>query len=315
MSRTTAEHRRALAPGAVTLVLAGLAALPAAAGVDCWVTPRLQVQAGPGHAGLVAPQAQALERLRIDRALNALPGVRLQADGHIGAAARGDALPVSELRVSLHRPPVWGPDCTLKQAAADYVSPANVEVSFNRLDPLWHLLATPADEAIAPWFPAPERAIGGHGETVWGRRVVLLTPPGRPAVLPLTVAEWLTLHERTLAEASRHGAAPAREALQALRAYRQRLAPSELAAAVALGPRSDGSPDWAYVTADTPGSVTLLRPNPALWAAARPGEVRLVALRVWLNDENEPLAGVLEGWLHGVDLAPYRALLSGSPPR
>lgn len=304
-------HGRALA--AALLALAG--ALPASAAVDCWVAPRLQVQDGAGHRALAERQGQALAQLRADAALNALPGVRLQADGHVGAAARNEVLPAAELRVSLHRPPVWGPGCTLKQAAADYVSPANVEVSFNRLSPLWHLLATPGDDAVSTWFPAPDRELGTHGETVWGRRVVLLTPPGLPAVLPLTVAEWLALHEQELAEAARLGAVPARDALGALRTHRQRLAPALLATPVALGPRSHGSPDWAYVTADTPGSLPLMRRNPALWAGARPGEVRVVALRVWLNDENEPLAGDLETWLQRLDLTPYRALLGGPAPR
>jgi hypothetical protein len=254
--------------------------------------------------------ARAADLLQDDAALNALPGVRLQATGFVGGAASDQPLPAMELAVAVHRPGVWGPGCTLKQAQADYVSPAKVAVHFNTLEPLLRLLATPDGPGEAGWFAAPAMATTGRGERLYGRRVVLLSAPGLPPVLPLTVDEYLGHWERTLAEmaAFAPGSAAAAE-LAALRLHRAGLRASERQAPVALAATAEAAPVWAYSRADAAGAQPLLRDNRPLGRGAAPGAVRLVVLEVWINHEGDELTGTLEDWLARVDTRPYAALL------
>lgn len=52
------------------------------------------------------------------------------------------------------------------------------------------------------------------------------------------------------------------------------------------------------------------RVNPALFTGARPGDVRVLTLDLFVNDEADPDVEAMERWLTQLDLAPWRPLLS-----
>lgn len=301
--------RRALVLAA--LLAGGVGA--ANARVDCWVPARVQATTGygdaiaaPRHAALRQRMQRAQALLEADPRLNAIAGVRLQVKGFLGAPADPVPLAQASATVGVHRPDVWGPrPCTLNQSRADYVVPIELGARFNDLAALWQLLPSPGAAAKDGFFPQPTVTGEVQGEPVYGGRVLLLAPPGVPALVPLTVADHLRHWERELAALD-----PAGPDLAALRAHRQRLSPAALQASVALGALSAlNEAMWAYQAVGTPGTEPMVKLNPELWRGQPEGALRLISLDVWINNEGDALIGAAEAWLQGLDLAPWRALL------
>lgn len=170
----------------------GLAAGRAPASIDCWVAPRVQPTTGygdalaaPRHAAMRQRLQRALELLQADAALQALPGLRLQAKAFLGAPAEPVPLAQAEVSVGLHRAAVWGRSgCTLDQARADYVVPVELGARFNDPAPLLQLLESPLSALEAGFFPEPPVTGRLQGLPVYGGRVLLLGPPGVDPLLP-----------------------------------------------------------------------------------------------------------------------------------
>lgn len=307
-----------------TLGVALLALAPVARAVDCWPAPIHQHSAVQGKAALAETVLRAGELLRNDPLLNKLPGLRLQLKSFIGFPATDQALPVGEIGAHGSRPPVWGPGCTLQQAKADYVSPFNVSVHFNTLDPVWHTLPSPDAVRTTGWFVPAEFTRNARGDRLHARRVLVLARENRPALVPLTVDEYLAHYENdrqrmaselrqmlaAMPNGPREGLQRVERELAELRAQRKALTPAQRSAPAAIGPQNDGAAEWATAPADAPGAITLMRPNPALFAGARAGEVRVITVSVWMNNEGDEHQAALEAWLAQLDPRPFEALLT-----
>ncbi|AMW03853.1 hypothetical protein [Gemmatimonas phototrophica] len=59
-----------------------------------------------------------------------------------------------------------------------------------------------------------------------------------------------------------------------------------------------------------PGDSTRWRVNPALFAGSRRGEVRVIALSLVVNNDDDPQLPAMTQWLTGMDLRPWRALIT-----
>lgn len=69
---------------------------------------------------------------------------------------------------------------------------------------------------------------------------------------------------------------------------------------------ADGVPPIVPV----PGDAHRWRVNPALFAGSAPGSIRVIALSLVLNDDEDPQRELLQQWLLRLDLRPWRALLT-----
>ncbi|MBX3611617.1 MAG: hypothetical protein KF871_17110 [Hydrogenophaga sp.] len=125
---------------------------------------------------------------------------------------------------------------------------------------------------------------------------------------------------RTLAEARAtargEGASDPLGERAALRALRQSLSAARLASPAYVSSAAMERQRFGIARADEPGAQALVRVNPALWQGARPGDVRVVALEVYLNRSeafdhpDTPLQAAARGWLSRVDPAIYADLLT-----
>lgn len=304
------------------IILGGLASAPVWA-VDCWPTPRAEHQPVPGASAMAAAIGKASALLSADPGLNALPDtLRLQIKSTLSAGVDDEPLPVAEIGAHGHREPVWGPGCSLQQSRADYVSPFNVAVHLNTLDPVWHTLANPADVDAQGWFAPVGEVEHVRGDRLHGGRVLVLSRPDRPALVPLTVDAFHDFHEKLLRETLEtmrawHEISPdaasvvrAEQQLAALLAHRRSLSPAQKAAQAHLAPSMGDAPPWVAATADARGAIPLFQPNPSLWQDAKPGDIRVITVSLWMNNEGDELQSALESWVANVDLRPYEALLS-----
>ncbi len=306
MMRGQTKH---LGASLTAALLAASLCNPASA-TDCWVKP-VQTIARNAAAPEVAIVQRVEQILRADAGLNRLGDVRLQLGSSTDIPRHTGAPRSAVVRASAHRSPVWTSGCGLDQRKADYVSPFNVAVHINSLQSLVHLLASPDEERENGHFYLPQQTGSAGGQPIFGKRVMLITPDGVPALVPLTVKEHLDSWERQLTEMQGGAQVPQIAAqLRGLRAHRSGLTPAQLSAPVALGGIDAGDNNmWSYSLTSDANAIPRVRFNPALWRQSNAQSVRAIAVEVWINNEDDALKEAMETWLARFDPAPLKALL------
>lgn len=297
---------------------------PVANAVDCWPEPKRQHLAVSGKLAMEVVLQRAGNLLRNDAALNQLPDLRLQIKSFIGYPSGDQSLPVGEVGAHGNHPEVWGKGCSLQQGRADYVSPFNVSIHLNTLDPVFQTLATPSAVESVGWFAPADFTMHARGDRLHGRRVLVLSHPKRPALVPLSVLEYLNFHEKKMMSeidqlkqviaiapgTPTEGLRRLQTELGNLQKYRKQLNPTQLALPAALGRQPEDAASWAIVSQEEKDAVTLFKPNPKLWDGARPGDVRVMTISVWMNNEGDRHQAALEAWIATLDLVPFEALLT-----
>lgn len=291
-----ALRRAALSTLAATLALA---ASPAFAG-DCWVSARAASANGVGN-----PATEAAEQLmRADPRLNAVSGVRFQANRGAGAS-------IAPVRVGLHARNVWGPGCTLDQGRADYLTPASVTLSFNTPGDIAHALPAPPGEGGSPAFallPQDAEIFERSGVIAYnGAGVRLYRAGGRRAIVPFRVRDHLAFWETELERISAEGGADFADAeLAKLRARRASLSAAQLEAQVAQSAEAAGESLWGYAEASDEGAMPLYQIAPELLAPASDrGAVRVVVAEYSIADGDTVPEASLRAWLEGVDFSVF----------
>lgn len=179
-------------------LLAGGLALVAQAG-DCWVDEARSL--APGDASVRGAQmARAARLLRQAPVIQAIDGVRYQLRRHASPARHAGAPGSAEVAVWLHTPKAWAAGCSLMPWAGR-VYPAGLSVHFNDLGPVWADAAPPEGGLRAMRAPRETGRVAGH--PIYDGRLLVITPPGVPAWVPVTTGQWLDAWQRHLQAESR----------------------------------------------------------------------------------------------------------------
>jgi hypothetical protein len=180
--------------GLGVVALGTLAATSALAG-DCWVADAAHDTAGARAAQLERTAAQ----LRRDPVINALQGVRYEVHRHAGVAQHAGAPGAAETAVWLHAPKGWQGRCGL-QALAGRVYPASLSVHFNDLAAVMSDAAPDGGGLRATLAPRETGRVAGY--PVYEGRLLVITPQGLPAFVPVTTGQWLDAWQRHLEAAA-----------------------------------------------------------------------------------------------------------------
>ncbi len=169
---------------------------------DCWVSTIENTDTGfgdvisaPRHGGFRATLHQVESLLKADPVIGAMRDVRYQQHIYIGESYHAGAPKSGEVSVYLHKPAMWGANCSLKRGA-DVVHFVELVVALNDLTSL----GAPAeigggDVSDAKYFQAPKR-VGERGgypiyENAAGNRVMVMAANVQSPFAPVTVGEYL----------------------------------------------------------------------------------------------------------------------------
>lgn len=299
------------------LLAAGLAAAGPAFAGDCWAPTRAERVTGAGdpiakplYARLKGATEAAEKLLRADPRLNAIAGVRHQANRFITLpVVEGGAFTASTW-AGLHGPKAWRPGCTLDQGLADYMAPASVTLSFNTPADIAHALPSQPNAdgpAVFPLTPQDAEVFERTGVIAYNRAAVrLYRAGGKRSVTPFTVREHLAFWEKELARISADGGAEfADPELARLRARRAELSPAQLNAQAALSATASGESLWGFVFVGGPDAAPLYQIAPDLLApTADKGAVQVVVAEYSIADAEAVPEADLRAWLDALDLSP-----------
>lgn len=296
--------------------------MPAHAG-ECWVATRASETSGTGESlaapkftRLVAATKQAEALLRADPALNAIGGVRFQANRLLTYIDNEQPTYTASVWVTLHEPDVWsGPDCSIRQGEADYFNKRAVEINFNQLTDITGAAAAegePDEPMIVNLLPEAIEAYQRTGviSTV-GEGVRAFRPGGGPVLVPLTVSEYLGMWEKRLgvfiAEGGGEFATPQ---LNALKTHRSSLSPDQMKAQVWMdGSYSDQL--WAYSAENTDNGAPIFQVAPELLKGfADKTAVNLVTVK-WYGPDDDTATKALADWVRDFSPAKANALMNG----
>lgn len=308
--------RRPLIPFAPMALLAGLAITAPAFAADCWAPTRAEPLTGGGdpvgkplYARLKGATETAEQMLREDPQLNAIGGVRLQANRFITLPVTEGGAFTASTWVGLHPPKVWGVGCTLDQGQADYLTPASVTLAFNTPRDVAHALPSPPDAdgpAVFPLTPQDAEIFERTGVIAYNRAAVrLYRPGGRAAIVPFTVREHLAFWEGELRRISADGGGEfADPELAKLRARRAGLSAAQLDAQAALSATTSGESLWGFVFVAAADAAPLYQIAPDLLAATGDkGAVHVVVAEYSIADAQQVREEDLRAWLDALDLS------------
>jgi len=297
-------------------------ALPASAG-ECWAPTRAAATSGTGEplsapkfARLTAAMQTAETLMREDPALNAIPGLRFQANRSLTYIDNDQPTYTASVSVTLHEPDVWsGPGCSIQQGEADYFNKRAVEINFNQLTDIIGAAAAqgePGEPMIVNLFPEAIEAYQRTGliNTV-GEGVRAFRPDGGPILVPLTVSDYLGMWEKRLntfiAEGGGDFASPQ---LQALKAHRASLSPAGLKAQVWMdGSYSDQL--WAYAAEKTELGAPIYQVAPDLLKGfADKTRVNLVTVK-WYGPDDDGATTALRDWARNFPAQKAGMLMNG----
>lgn len=305
-------------PASLALLLM-LAVTPARAG-DCWVATRAKAVTGAGDAitkpiytRLRGASEAAEQLLRNDARLQAIPGVRFQANRHVTLPARDGGPFTGETWVGLHTSDVWGPGCTLVQGRADYLTPASVSIAFNDPGQLAHAL--PSEPGVSG-FPLSKEA----AETLRQRDVIayngagvrLFGPGGRVAIVPVRVGDHLDAWERELKRMGADGAGEfAAAELAKLRDHRAGLSARELDTQAAVSASSYDKAIWGYGRLEDDDALPLFQISPELLLpTTEKGGVYVVVAQYSIANAEAVAEPLLRRWLEALDISPLLPFLA-----
>lgn len=307
--------------GAILLALFS-GSMPAHAG-ECWAATRASATSGTGESlaapkftRLVAAAQQAEALLREDPALNAIPGLRFQANRSITYIDNEQPTYTASVWVTLHEPDVWsGPGCGIRQGEADYFNKRAVEINFNQLTDIIGAAAAqgePGEPMIVNLFPEAIEAYQRTGviSTV-GEGVRAFRPGGGSVLVPLTVSEYLGMWEKRLnAIIAEGGGEFATPQLNALKAHRASLSPDQLKAQVWMdGSYSDQL--WAYSAQKTDNGAPIFQVAPDLLNGfADNTAVNLVTV-TWYGPDDDEATRALADWVRDFSPTKANALMTG----
>ncbi len=310
-----------LSGGAILLALFS-GSLPAYAG-ECWAPTRAATTSGTGEslsapkfARLTAAMQKAESLMREDRPLNAIPGLRFQANRSLTYIDNDHPTYTASVWVTLHEPDVWSDSgCGIRQGDADYFNKRAVEVSFNQLTDIISAAAAqgePGEPMIVNLFP---EAIAAYQQTglinTIGEGVRAFRPDGGAILVPLTVSEYLGMWEKRLntfiAEGGGEFAAPQ---LKALQAHRATLSATQLKAQVWMdGSYSDQL--WAYAAEQTELGAPIYQVAPDLLTGfADKTAINLVTVK-WYGPDDDETTRALQDWVRNFSATQAGTLMNG----
>lgn len=304
-----------LSGGAILLVLFS-GSQPANAG-ECWASTRAAATSGTGEslsapkfARLTAAMQQAETFMREDRALNAIPGHRFQANRSLTYIDNDQPTYTASVWVTLHEPDVWSdPGCGIRQGEADYFNKRAVEINFNQLSDIIGAAAAQGEPGEPMIVNLQPDAIAAYQQTgvinTVGEGVRAFRPDGGRVLVPLTVSEYLRMWENRLntliAEGGGEFATPQ---LTALQAHRAELSAAQLNAQVWMdGSFSDQL--WAYAAEKTELGAPIFQVAPDLLAGfADRAAINLVTVK-WYGPDDDEATKALQDWVR--DFSPSKA--------
>lgn len=307
---------RSAAPTCLAAVFA-LTAGTAVAG-DCWVATRAKPVTGvgdpitkPAYARLKAVNELAEARLRDDRRLNAIAGVRYQANRNINVPGMEGRAYVATTSVVLHTPKVWKDGCALDQGRADYLAPGSVTLAFNTPDDISLALPSPISSDGVPAFalsPRDAAQFERSGVVAYnGAGVRLYRAGGKRAIVPFRLRDHLEFWEKELKRVSAQGGAEfAEPELAKLRARRASLSPAELDAQAAASSEAFGDSMWGYARIGDPGAMPLYQIAPDLAGpVVDKGAVQVMVAKYSVADAGQIAEADLRAWLEAFDFSPF----------
>lgn len=309
---------------ALALVL-NVMGLPAVAG-ECWVATRAEPVSASGEPlsapkfiHLVAASNAAEKMLHDDAALNAITGMRFQANRSITFVDNEWPTYTANTWVTLHEPDVWGKSgCTLDQGQADYRNTRGIEISFNEVSRVLNLtgasVGEPEDPMLVLMDPQALAQFQRTGLLVQGNEAgKVFRVDGKPIIIPYTLDEHFAFWERKLLEFSDAGADDyAGPELKSLRADRSSKSQVDLSAPVWMSGEASGKKVWGYAEAGDPQGVPAFQIAPDLFAAGRdPLAINLIVVSTYSQPDDSSFVA-LRRWVGSFDIDDARVLLERS---
>jgi len=307
-----------------TMLLALILTTPSAEAGECWAPSRNNGSTGTGEsrsaakfARLNAALTKAEAMMREDAALNAIDGVRLQANPSITYIDNDQPTYTGTVWVTLNEPGVWAESgCGLKQGEADYFHKYAASISFNQLTDIISdagAQGEPGEPVIANMQPEAVELFRKTGVIrTLGQGVHAFRPDGGQVLVPLTVGEYIDMWDKRLkAFVADGGGEFATPQLQNLRAHRASLSPAQLKAQVWMdGSYSDQL--WAHADGPTELGVPLFQIAPDLLkASADKTAVNLVTV-TWYGPDGDPVTEALADWATDFSAARAKAFFNGA---
>lgn len=306
--------------GAIALTLMSVA--PASQAAECWTATTVKPRTGygeditlPRYARLRQAANAAEQALRDDKVLASIDGYRFQLSESFNMIEEHGRAYTGQVWLRLHAPDVWsdGAGCAVRQGEADYFNQYAVEINFNSVSEVIAAAAATSDEdepVIANLSPEAARLYEDTGliRTV-GEGVRAFRSDGGRVLVPLTVAEHLTLWERRLERLISEGAGePLTSQLQDLRRHRSGLSDAGLRAPIWL----DGSETelWSYASRGQGVPIYQVAPE-LLTPASDPSHVRLLTVG-WYAPDDDLTGQRLQAWTAQFDEARAAALFQAA---
>lgn len=290
---------------------------------ECWAPSRTDKTTGTGEllsapkfARLNAAIEKAEGMMREDTALNAISGLRFQANPSITYLDNEHPVYTGEVWVTLNEPDVWaGPGCNLKQGEADYFHKYAASITFNQLSDIIGnsgAQGEPGEPMIVNMQPDAIDLYKRTGviRTV-GQGVRAFRRDGKPVLVPLTVGEYLAMWEKRLDAMTAEGAGDfSAPQVNALKAHRARLSPAQLGAQVWMdGSWSDQL--WAYADGPTELGAPIYQIAPDLLQAfGDKTDINLVTVS-WYGPDGDPVSEALSDWASNFNQARALSFFNG----